>query len=520
MKLHLACGTNILENWVNLDLEPLHKSVIRHDLTRPLPFPQNIADVIYSEHFIEHIPKDAAYVFIKECFDKLKPGAIIRLSTPNLERITRQYAYGKTDAWANVGWLPESKCDLVNEGLKLWGHHYVYDWHELEKMLRITGFINIKREKWGASNCAALVNIECRPDNGELIIEATKPLDVKYLTPKPKVSVAIASYNHADYIRVAIDSVLNQSFQDFEIIVTDDGSTDGTADAVEAYSDERIKLKRFASNKGACFATNDAISRSQGEYIAILSSDDAFFPDKLQKQVNFLDVNPQIGAVFSYPEMIDELGEKLPPEEQTKQRAIFEENNKSQIEWLWRLFHSNCLCHPSVLIRKSCYDKVGLYNPSLRSLPDYEMWVRLLQKTNIHIIREPLIKMRKFENEINESGNRPDQVRRMLWEHIKVIKRFLAIPDYLWQPLIGGVIDVSNFPQMTSYKREFEFAALCIKMNTPTHVMAAIQVLSSIDDESDETANAVYRVLNDLTAHVNYGLGAHKNLYSIFMNQQ
>lgn len=520
MKLHLACGKNVLESWVNLDLEPLHKNVIKHDLTQPFPFPQDTADVIYSEHFIEHIPKDMAYVFIKECFDKLKPGAMIRLSTPNLERIVRQYTYGKTDAWANVGWLPESKCDLVNEGLKLWGHHYVYDWHELEKMLRTTGFVNIKREKWGESNCAAFVKIECRPDNGELIIEAAKPLDIKYPISKPKVSVAIASYNHVDYIGVAIDSVLKQSFQDFEIIVTDDGSTDGTADVVETYSDRRIKLKRFTSNKGACFATNNAISRSQGEYIAILSSDDAFFPNKLQKQVDFLDANPQIGAVFAYPEMINEAGEKLPPEEQANQSSIFKENNKSQVEWIWRLFHFNCLCHPSVLIRRACYEKVGLYNPSLRSLPDYEMWVRLLQKTNIHIIHEPLIKMRKFKNEMNESGSRPDQIRRVVWEHIKVIKRFLATPDYLWQPLISGVIDVSIFPKMVSYKREFEFAALCVKMNTPAHLMAAIQVLSSIDDESDETANAVYRVLNDLTAHVNYNLGAHKNLYSIFTSQQ
>jgi glycosyltransferase involved in cell wall biosynthesis/predicted SAM-dependent methyltransferase len=516
MKLHLACGGNILHGWSNMDLEPRHPDVLQQDLTQPLNLPDNSVDVIYSEHFIEHIPKAAAYAFIAECFKKLKPGATIRLSTPNLERIIRQYSYGKTDAWHNMGWQPASKCDLLNEAGRLWGHEYLYDWHEMEKMLRVHGFVNIKRVMWGQSEVEALRNIESRPDNGEIVVEATKPLATQ---AKPKVSVVMASYNHEPYVADAINSVLAQTFQDFEFVITDDGSSDGTARVIEGFSDPRIKFNPLPKNKGACFATNDAIGRAQGQYIAILNSDDEFLLDKLQKQVDFLDANPSIGAVFAYPEMMNQHGVTFAPQDQAQHNGIFIEHNRTQVEWLQRLFHFNCLCHPTIMIRKSVYNEVGLYNPSLRVLPDYEMWVKVTQKTNIHIMEEPLIRMRRFDSETNESGHRPEVMRRVRWEHIKVIKRFLSTPDYLWNAMIQGKFSLTERPQLVSYKRELEFAALCAHHNTPSHLMAAIEVLSSINDESDETATVVYRVLNELTAQSDYTIGIHKPFATILTEQ-
>jgi len=514
MKLHLACGTNILPGWTNVDLEPQAASVIRADLTRPLPFADGSVDVIYSEHFIEHIPKQAAYAFVGQCFQKLKPGGRIRVSTPNLARLTRQYEYGKTDSWRNILWAPETRADMVNEGTTFWGHKYLYDWPEIEKMFRKMGFVDISRQKWGNSSAEALNRLESRPDNGEIILEACKPL--QRAAKPPVVSVVIGSYNHEAYVGATLDSVLNQTFQDFEILVTDDGSSDRTADVVASYTDPRIKLKRFEKNKGACWATNDGIRRSQGKYIAILNSDDEFMPHKLQKQVEFLDAHPEIGAVFAFPEMINEKGERLPDAEQATRAGLFIQGNRNQAEWLLRLFQSNCLCHPSVLIRRACYDKVGLYSPNLRSLPDYEMWIRLLQVTNIHVMQEKLIRMRVFSGEINESGNRPDQVRRMHWEFSQVLRRFMSTPDYLWTPIIKSQIDLSRFAQVVSFKRELEFAALCLRVQSLAHVMAAMQVLGSVSDESDETAIPVYQIYNDLATHLDYALSGHKQLLSVF----
>ncbi len=101
------------------------------------------------------------------------------------------------------------------------------------------------------------------------------------------------SYNHAAFVGEAIQSILEQSFQDFEIVVTDDGSRDGTPDVIRKFPDRRIKLEVFPENRGGVIAGNSAIRRASGKYIARLNSDDFFLPGKLEKQVAFLDANPE-----------------------------------------------------------------------------------------------------------------------------------------------------------------------------------------------------------------------------------
>ena len=124
----------------------------------------------------------------------------------------------------------------------------------------------------------------------------------------PTVSVVIASYNHEKYVAETIESVLNQTFQDFEIIITDDGSSDKTVEMIKQFSDPRINLFVFEKNKGACSALNNSIINSKGKYIACLNSDDSWELNKLEKQVKFLDENPDIGAVFTNAKIIDENG--------------------------------------------------------------------------------------------------------------------------------------------------------------------------------------------------------------------
>src|SRR5450631_4125746 len=113
-----------------------------------------------------------------------------------------------------------------------------------------------------------------------------------------RVSVVIPSYNHGKYIAQCIESVLAQSFADLEVVITDDASTDDTVARIHAFRDPRVRLHTFPKNLGQCVALNASIRRSVGEYIAVLNSDDYFAPGKLERQVSFLDVNPEIGAVF------------------------------------------------------------------------------------------------------------------------------------------------------------------------------------------------------------------------------
>src|SRR3989344_656448 len=124
----------------------------------------------------------------------------------------------------------------------------------------------------------------------------------------PKVSVIIPSYNHVRYIKAAIESVLEQTLHDFEIVICDDGSTDNTVNEIKKISDKRIKLFTFVKNRGTSATINECLQHTSGEYIAHLNSDDRLLPNKLKKQVTYLDTHSKIGGVFSYADLIDENG--------------------------------------------------------------------------------------------------------------------------------------------------------------------------------------------------------------------
>ena len=127
----------------------------------------------------------------------------------------------------------------------------------------------------------------------------------------PTVSVIIASYNHGKYISEAIESVLSQDYQDFEIVITDDGSADDSVAHIKTFTDPRIKLFCFPTNRGACTAMRNCLENTQGRYIAVLNSDDVFLPGKLTKQVRFLDAHPEVGAVFAHATVVDAHGDSL-----------------------------------------------------------------------------------------------------------------------------------------------------------------------------------------------------------------
>src|SRR5690242_16501550 len=127
----------------------------------------------------------------------------------------------------------------------------------------------------------------------------------------PSVSVVMPSYNHAAYVSEAIRSVLNQSHGDLEIVITDDGSRDGTPEAIRRIDDARISLEVFDRNRGAAAAINASIRRSRGEFICYLASDDCFLPDKLETEIKFLRTNPEVAAVFAMPRFIDQHGAPL-----------------------------------------------------------------------------------------------------------------------------------------------------------------------------------------------------------------
>lgn len=267
----------------------------------------------------------------------------------------------------------------------------------------------------------------------------------------PKVSIIFSSYNHAKFISKAIDSILAQSFQDFEVIIFDDCSTDNSFEIAEKYKGAKIKLYKAPYNRGMAINVNEAISLAGGEYIANMNSDDYWHPDKLLKQVEFLDNNPKYAAVFTDVNLVNERDKII----KTSNFKYFENvANRTRQEWLQHWFyHGNCICYPSAMIRRSCYDKVGLYNPAFVVLLDFDMWIRIcLAGYEIFIIKEPLTYFRLLNNFRNLG--RQKNISLSMLEHDYVIRNYLNI---------ASKDDFSKiFPQYDKAKLENNLMQYCL----------------------------------------------------------
>jgi hypothetical protein len=253
----------------------------------------------------------------------------------------------------------------------------------------------------------------------------------------PKVSIVLTSYNHAKFIKQAIDTVVNQSFSDWELIIMDDVSTDDSWKVIESYSDPRIIKIRNDQTRRYIYNINKAIElHSSGDYIAIHHSDDAWELDKLEKQVAILDAHPRFGAVFSHVQCIDENNKSLSID-------WFNQPNKPRTAWLRAMFYNeNRLCHPSALVRRSAYAQADLYKCAHAQIDDAELWTRILKVNDIHVIQEKLTLHRIFSDQSNASGDRPDRrARRKLEWHLQK-ESYVDLP-------LSDILDA--FPEATQW---------------------------------------------------------------------
>lgn len=216
----------------------------------------------------------------------------------------------------------------------------------------------------------------------------------------PTVSVVMATFNHANFVTQAIESVLEQKGVDFEFLIADDGSTDQTRAAVALSNDKRIRFFPHEENRGACIVTNELIGCASGEFIALINSDDYWStPEKLSYQVEVMRGNPGIGACFGRARFVDKSGREI-DKALLPSGTIFDQENRSQGQWLRHFFDlGNCICHPTILIRRSCYDEIGMYNNRFRQLPDFDLWIRLVKSYGIFISDRDLINFRILPGE-------------------------------------------------------------------------------------------------------------------------
>lgn len=214
-----------------------------------------------------------------------------------------------------------------------------------------------------------------------------------------RVSVLVPLFNRSGYIEDAIHSVFKQDCPDVELIVVDDGSTDGGDRKVEAYAGAgKLKLLRHPgrANKGQSAALNLALEHASGEFIAILDSDDLFMPGKLKAQVQFLNDNPQVGLVYGNGKGVDESGNVL--------YDINYDGRPEPSDPNAVLLDCYFLLPQNSLVRRSVFNQVGSFDETLRSGQDHDMLVRIAEVTRLAHIPVDLFRYRRHGDSISAKG--------------------------------------------------------------------------------------------------------------------
>lgn len=277
----------------------------------------------------------------------------------------------------------------------------------------------------------------------------------------PKVTIFMSSYNHALYLRESIDSVLNQTFTDYELFIVDDASTDDSWSIIQEYADPRIRAMRNEVNRNDKAVMRHVIAElACGEYFAVHHSDNLWEPGKLQAQVEYLDTHPEIGAVFTKPHNIDENG-NLITEIGKPDHPLFDRPNRTRQEWLNHFFyHGNAFYHPSILIRRECYDVCGSYRDGFAQIPDLDMWVRLCLKYPIHVLPEKLIRYRVPAPDKYISGNTPETRVRKMFEKLKMLENYLRITE--WQELLAVFPNAAKYENPKGFDCAYVLARLAL----------------------------------------------------------
>lgn len=230
----------------------------------------------------------------------------------------------------------------------------------------------------------------------------------------PKLSVIIPTYNRLPMLKEAVDSVLTQDFEDMELIIVDDGSTDGTAEEIKRYGG-RVKFIQHSENKGVSTARNRGVLQARGKLIAFLDSDDLWVKGKLKIQAAFLDDNPHYSICYT-DEIWIRKGKRVNP---MRKHAKYS-------GWIFEKCLPLCTISPSsVMMRKTLFSKVGLFDEALPVCEDYDLWLRVSARFPIFFINQKLIIKR---------GGHPDQLSQRSWGNDRY--RVMSLERLLTEPYL------------------------------------------------------------------------------------
>lgn len=210
----------------------------------------------------------------------------------------------------------------------------------------------------------------------------------------PKVSVVIPAYNAMAYLPEALDSVLAQTFTDYEVIVVNDGSSDHITTWIDTVTDGRVRLVS-QENRGLAGARNTGIREAQGDYIAFLDADDIWHPTKLEKQVALMERSPAVGLVYTWMTLVNQAG-------QPTGRYV---TNTAEGQVWSSLILRNCVGSGSnPMVKKACFDRLGYFDENLGSyMEDRDMWLRIAPYYEFAVVKESLVDYRQHPSSASKN---------------------------------------------------------------------------------------------------------------------
>lgn len=226
----------------------------------------------------------------------------------------------------------------------------------------------------------------------------------------PKISVIMPAYNAEKYIGEAIDSILSQTFEDFEFIILNDCSKDRTEEIILSYGDPRIVYLKNEQNLGVAATLNKGLANAKGEYIARMDADDISLPERFEKQVTYLDANDDIAVLGTNLECFNEYGT-------ISTGWSVSEPEQMKVD----MFFSCGLAHPSVMMRTDVIRSLGGYDLAFNGLEDYELWCRVLENHKITTLPDILLRYRIHGSQVtqNPSPRHREQMRALKTRQIR-----------------------------------------------------------------------------------------------------
>ncbi len=279
----------------------------------------------------------------------------------------------------------------------------------------------------------------------------------------PKVSAIMPNYNNGKYIGEAIESVLNQTYKNLELIVVDDGSTDNSREVISQYKDDRLKLMHIPHNGFPGAVKNCGIKVSKGEYIAFADSDDVWKNEKLEMQVNLLQTEKDVGLVHTDYEEIDICGRLTEPSPY-KLIATERANRCKPSGWYFmELIYGNFIDGPTVLVKREALEKVGLFDPELEIAEDYDLWLKIARQYKIGYVDKILFQHRRHSSNItnNKIRHYPQLIKALtkalqlnsdIYNEIAPIIQQRIGNCYLWTGI--EFLDRGQYQEATRYSLE------------------------------------------------------------------